>query len=86
MTVPTVPDELADLPPSAVAVWLLLADRVEEPATQHDLVEEGHLAPRTVRYALKRLVEAELVESRTQLGDARLKEYHRRLSSDTSNP
>lgn len=80
-----IPGEIADLPPSAVAVWLLLTHEIE-PASQQELADQGRLAVRTVRYALKRLEESDLVESQIVAGDARRRSYRRCVASDRSRP
>ncbi|WP_254530985.1 MarR family transcriptional regulator [Natrinema gelatinilyticum] len=65
-----VPDEL---PPSAKLVYKVL--EYEEPLTQAGIVAESRLCPRTVRYALGKLEDRELVTSRACLEDARKSRY-----------
>jgi predicted transcriptional regulator len=61
--------ELAELPPSAKLVCYTLAH--EQPLTQSDLVEETMLSNRTVRYALTKLEESEIVRPDIYIPDAR---------------
>lgn len=62
-------DVLHELPPSAKLVYKVL--EYDGPMTQKQLVEETMLAPRTVRYALERLDEADLVAEAVYIQDAR---------------
>jgi DNA-binding MarR family transcriptional regulator len=66
-------DAVRDLPPSAklVAKTLEYNDRL----TQSQLAEETLLPPRTVRYALNRLEEVGVVDSRFSFSDARKRLY-----------
>ncbi len=64
---------LRELPPSAKLVAKVL--EYNETLTQSELAEETLLPPRTVRYALTRLDEAGLVESRFSFTDARKRIY-----------
>ncbi len=66
-------DAVRDLPPSAklVAKVLEQSDRL----TQSQLADESLLPPRTVRYALNRLEEVGVVESRFSFSDARKRVY-----------
>jgi len=66
-------DRLRELPPSAKLVAKVLED--DAPLSQGELAEESLLPDRTVRYALNRLGEAELVESRYSFHDARKQVY-----------
>lgn len=66
-------EQLRELPPSAKLVAKVLAD--EAPLSQGDLAEETLLPSRTVRYALNRLEDAELVDSRYSFRDARKQVY-----------
>lgn len=66
-------DRLRELPPSAKLVAKVLADA--KPLSQGQLAEESLLPDRTVRYALNRLEEAELVDSRYSFEDARKQVY-----------
>jgi DNA-binding MarR family transcriptional regulator len=64
---------LEDLPPSAKLVAKVL--EYEGTQTQRGLAEETLLPSRTVRYALGRLEEIGLVESRFSFTDARTRLY-----------
>ncbi|MBP2251570.1 DNA-binding MarR family transcriptional regulator [Halarchaeum solikamskense] len=66
-------ERLRDLPPSAKLVAKVL--ETEEPLSQGQLAEESLLPDRTVRYALNRLDEAGLVDSRYSFRDARKQVY-----------
>ncbi|MBP2252212.1 DNA-binding MarR family transcriptional regulator [Halarchaeum solikamskense] len=66
-------EQLRDLPPSAKLVAKVL--EYEETLTQSELAEETLLPPRTVRYALTRLDEAGVVDSRFSFVDARKRLY-----------
>jgi DNA-binding MarR family transcriptional regulator len=66
-------DRLSDLPPSAKLVAKVL--EVEGALPQGRLAEESLLPARTVRYALNRLEEVDLVESRYSRNDARKQVY-----------
>jgi len=48
--------------------------------THKDLVQKSHLAPRTVRYALKKLKERELIIEKFNFRDARQIIYQNRAS------
>ena len=69
----TPPTPLDGLPPSAKFVYTVLD--YEDELTQPELADATHLPTRTVRYALDRLIGADLVESRPVVGDARRKRY-----------
>lgn len=64
---------LTDLPPSAKLVVKVLEH--DGQLTQEELAEETLLPPRTVRYALGRLREADVVESHFSFVDARKRQY-----------
>ena len=66
-------ERLRELPPSAKLVAKVLED--SSPLSQGQLAEESLLPDRTVRYALNRLGEAGLVESRYSFRDARKQVY-----------
>ncbi|PSQ32554.1 ArsR family transcriptional regulator [Halobacteriales archaeon SW_10_68_16] len=66
-------ERLRELPPSAKLVAKVL--ELESPLSQSELAEESLLPDRTVRYALNRLDEAGLVESRYSFVDARKRVY-----------
>ena len=61
--------QLADLPPSAKLVFVVLDH--EGTLTQKQLVEETRLSARTVRYALNRLTEINAISEQMNLKDAR---------------
>ncbi|MDZ7849296.1 MAG: MarR family transcriptional regulator [Halodesulfurarchaeum sp.] len=67
-------ERLRELPPSAKLVAKVL--ETEEPLSQGQLAEESLLPDRTVRYALNRLSEASLVDSRYSFRDARKQVYY----------
>ena len=62
-----------DLPPSAKLVAKVLD--YNDTLTQSELAEETLLPPRTVRYALSRLEEENVVDSRFSFSDARKRLY-----------
>jgi len=66
-------DRLRDLPPSAKLVYKVL--EYDDALTQGQLTEETLLPARTVRYALTRLEEADLVAARFSFTDARKRIY-----------
>lgn len=66
-------DRLRELPPSAKLVAKVLEG--SRPLSQGQVAEESLLPDRTVRYALNRLGEADLVESRYSFHDARKQVY-----------
>ncbi|MCU4801027.1 transcriptional regulator, ArsR family [Halomicrobium zhouii] len=66
-------ETLRELPPSAKLVAKVLQSG--EPLSQGQLVEESLLPDRTVRYALNRLEECDLVDSRYSFSDARKQVY-----------
>ena len=66
-------DAVRDLPPSAKLVAKVL--EYNDTLTQSELAEETLLPPRTVRYALSRLEDAGVVESRFSFSDARKRLY-----------
>jgi predicted transcriptional regulator len=57
------------LPPSSKRIISLLEEDGE--MTHKELVNKSHLAPRTVRYALKKLKENKLVQEKFNFRDAR---------------
>jgi DNA-binding MarR family transcriptional regulator len=65
--------DVRDLPPSAKLVAKVLD--YNETLSQSQLAEETLLPPRTVRYALTRLEDADVVESRFSFSDARKRLY-----------
>ena len=66
-------ERLRELPPSAKLVAKVL--ETESSLSQAQLAEESLLPDRTVRYALNRLEEHDLVRSRYSLRDARKQVY-----------
>ena len=60
---------LAELPPSAKLVYKVLEH--EGPLTQGEIATESRLCSRTVRYALAKLEDGDLVNRRSCLDDAR---------------
>jgi len=66
-------ERLRELPPSAKLVAKVLEG--DAPLSQGGLAEESLLPDRTVRYALNRLEEQELVDSRYSFKDARKQVY-----------
>ncbi|WP_435065871.1 MarR family transcriptional regulator [Halobaculum sp. EA56] len=70
----SIPDDHHDLPPSAKLVYTVL-DYADEPLTQQEIRERSALTGRTARYALERLEERGLIESRPSVTDARQQLY-----------
>ena len=66
-------DAVAELPPSAKLVAKTL--EYNDALTQSELAEETLLPPRTVRYALNRLEDVDVVDSRFSFADARKRIY-----------
>jgi DNA-binding MarR family transcriptional regulator len=66
-------ETLRELPPSAKLVAKVLEGA--SPLSQGQLAEESLLPDRTVRYALNRLEEQDLVDSRYSFNDARKQVY-----------
>lgn len=66
-------EPVRDLPPSAKLVAKVL--EYEGTLTQTELSEETLLPSRTVRYALSRLEDEEIVKSRFSFADARKRMY-----------
>ncbi|WP_299264101.1 MarR family transcriptional regulator [Halorientalis sp.] len=67
-------ERLRELPPSAKLVAKVLEG--DAPLSQGQLAEESLLPDRTVRYALNRLEESDLVGSRYSFRDARKQVYY----------
>ncbi|APX95581.1 MarR family transcriptional regulator [Natronorubrum daqingense] len=67
-------ERLRDLPPSAKLVAKVL--EADSPLSQGQLAEESLLPDRTVRYALNRLEDVDLVGSRYSFRDARKQVYY----------
>ena len=72
-------ERLRELPPSAKLVYKVLE-------YDDELTEETLLPARTVRYALTRLAEADLVDSRFSFTDARKRIYSLGTPEATSGP
>lgn len=70
-------ETVAELPASAKLVARVLG--YEGPLSGTELAEETRLPPRTVRYAVGRLVDAGVVGERISLRDAREKHYRLRI-------
>jgi DNA-binding MarR family transcriptional regulator len=68
-------ERLRELPPSAKLIAKVLEG--DEPLSQGELAEESLLPDRTVRYALNRLEDSELIGSRYSFKDARKQVYYR---------
>ena len=73
LTDPEFRDRLRELPPSAKLVAKVLEGA--SPLSQGQLAEESLLPDRTVRYALNRLEEENLADSRYSFHDARKQVY-----------
>ncbi|WP_339106313.1 helix-turn-helix domain-containing protein [Haloterrigena salinisoli] len=78
-TVSSAKQRLEELPPSAKLVYKTL--EFEGECTQKELAKETRLSARTVRYAISRLEQEELIEQQVSLQDARQKRIRLR-----SNP
>jgi DNA-binding MarR family transcriptional regulator len=66
-------ETIGDLPPSAKLVYKVL--EYKGPMTQKGIVEESMLSARTVRYALERLEDIDIVEEDVYFADARQNLY-----------
>jgi len=66
-------EAVRELPPSAKLVAKVL--EYNDSLTQSQLAEETMLPPRTVRYALGRLEDVDVVDSRFSFTDARKRVY-----------
>ncbi|MFC4248797.1 MarR family transcriptional regulator [Natribaculum luteum] len=66
-------DDVRDLPPSAKLVAKVL--EYNDTMTQQQIAEETLLPARTVRYALNRLDEENVIQSRFSFSDARKRLY-----------
>ena len=66
-------EQLRELPPSAKLVAKVL--ETDSPLSQGELAEQSLLPDRTVRYALNRLEDAGLADSRYSFRDARKQVY-----------
>lgn len=72
-------ERLRDLPPSAKLVAKVLER--DDPLSQGEVAERSLLPDRTVRYAMNRLSEVGVVESRYSFRDARKQVYSLRRRS-----
>lgn len=66
------------LPPSSKIVLRILGK--EGALTHKDIVKKSHCSPRTVRYALRRLKEHELIIEKANMRDMRQIIYQFRMS------
>ena len=66
-------DQVREMPPSAKLVAKVL--QYNDTLTQSQLAEETLLPPRTVRYALSRLEDADAIETQISFTDARKRLY-----------
>lgn len=71
------------LPPSAKVVLSILDDGKAK--TFKDMTDEAEIAPRTIRYALKRLKENELIIEKFNFKDARQVLYQKNSVSKSDN-
>ncbi|SFR70241.1 winged helix-turn-helix domain-containing protein [Halogeometricum limi] len=69
-----VPGSLREMPPSSKLVYKVLEH--DGPLTQRQLADNSLLPTRTVRYALDRLRDADIVEERLCIQDARKRLYY----------
>lgn len=65
--------QIKELPPSAKLVYKVL--EYGGRLTQKEIIEETYLPPRTVRYALNRLKDEDIIEERFNFKDARQSLY-----------
>ena len=66
-------DRLISLSPSAKLVFRVLQN--DHPLTSHEISERSLLPQRTVRYALNKLADADLIEERVDPQDPRARLY-----------
>ncbi len=69
----TTREAIREMPPSAKLVAKVL--EYNDTLTQGEIAEETLLPPRTVRYAVSRLEDADVLESRFSFADARKRVY-----------
>ena len=74
-------DDVRELPPSAKLVAKVL--EYNETMTQQQIAEETLLPARTVRYALNRLEEENVINSRFSFADARKRLYTLAIESSS---
>ncbi|NKE38062.1 MarR family transcriptional regulator [Natronococcus sp. JC468] len=72
-------DDIRDLPPSAKLVVKVLEHN--DAMTQQQLADETLLPTRTVRYALNRLKDEHVIDSRFSFSDARKRLYSLNIES-----
>ncbi len=77
-------EALEDLPPSAKLVYKVL--EYNGAMTQKGIVEESMLSARTVRYALERLEDIEIVDEDVYFADARQNLYEISAGCATATP
>ncbi|WP_134669700.1 MarR family transcriptional regulator [Halorussus marinus] len=75
-------EDIDELPPSAKLVFKVL--EYKGALTQKQIVEESMLSARTVRYALERLEELEVVQEDVYFADARQNLYEIDVSQETA--
>ena len=80
----SVRERLDDLPPSSKFIYTVL--EYNGRLSQKEIIQETMLAPRTTRYGLSKLEEANLVESRAALHDARQTCYAPRSTARGGSP
>lgn len=73
MSLEKAPDAIEDLPPSAKLVWEILDEEGE--LTISELTHHARLSDPTVRYALNRLEDADLIDEETSMTDRRKNVY-----------
>jgi DNA-binding MarR family transcriptional regulator len=76
-------ETINDLPPSCKLVYFVL--KQEGPMTQRTLADESMLSPRTVRYAIRRLEELDIITNQIHIKDARQNVYDVDVTSEDSN-
>lgn len=77
-------ERLRELPPSAKLVAKVL--EIDAPLSQGQLAEETLLPDRTVRYALNRLEDTDIIDSRYSFRDARKRVYFLQVSEFSTRP
>jgi len=75
-------EDIDELPPSAKLVFKVL--EYKGALTQKQIVEESMLSARTVRYALERLEELEVVQEDVYFADARQNLYEIDVGCETA--
>ncbi len=72
----SITEEKKRIPPSAKVVYDLL--KKNGPLTAKDILRQCNLAPRTVRYALKKLLDSRMIKRLPNLNDMRQNVYQLR--------